>query len=47
MPKQISLHELMEKLIILEKIERGNEQSEKGMITPNDQLDDKLPEWLK
>ena len=47
MPDQVSLDEVFDRIILLDKIETGLEQSEKGQITPDDKLDDKFPEWLK
>ncbi len=47
LPEQVSLDEVLDRIILLDKIETGLEQSEKGQITPDDQLDEKLPEWLK
>jgi hypothetical protein len=47
MPDQVSLDEVLDRIILLDKIETGLEQSEKGQITPDDKLDEKLPEWLK
>jgi len=47
MPDHVSLDEVLDRIILLDKIETGLEQSEKGQITPDDKLDDKFPEWLK
>ncbi len=47
MPDQVSLDEVLDRIILLDKIETGLEQSEKGQITPDDKLDNKFPEWLK
>ena len=47
MPDQVSLDEVLDRIILLDKIETGLEQSEKGQITADEQLDEKLPEWLK
>lgn len=46
-PDQVSLDEVLDRIILLDKIETGLEQSEKGQLTPDDELDGKLPEWLK
>ena len=42
MPDRFSLEELMDSLILLHKIELGLSQSEKGQITSDEQLDEKL-----
>jgi len=47
MPDHVSLDEVLDRIILLDKIETGLEQSEKGQITPDDKIDDKFPEWLK
>jgi hypothetical protein len=47
MPEHISLDEVLDRIILLDKIEAGLEQSKDGRITPDDQLDEKLPEWLQ
>lgn len=47
LPEQVSLDEVLDRIILLDKIETGLAQSEKGQITPDDQLDKKLPEWLR
>ncbi len=47
LPEQVSLDEVLDRIILLDKIETGLEQSKKGQITPDDQLDEKLPKWLK
>ncbi len=47
LPEQVSLDEVLDRIVLLDKIEKGLEQCEKGQITPDDQLDEKLPEWLK
>lgn len=46
MPDKFSLEELMDSLILLNKIELGLSQSEKGQITSDEQLDEKLKKWL-
>ena len=35
MPDQVSLDEVLDRIILLDKIETGLEQSEKGQITPD------------
>lgn len=47
LPEQFSLNEVLDRIILLDKIETGLQQSEKGQITPEDKLDGKLPEWFK
>jgi hypothetical protein len=46
MPDKFSLEELMDKIILIHKIELGLAQSEKGEVTSDEQLDEKLKKWL-
>ncbi len=46
LPEEFSLDELLDKLILLQKIETGLEQSDRGQIIPDDELDSKLEKWL-
>jgi hypothetical protein len=43
---EFSVDEVMERILLLEKIETGLQQSQKGKVTPDEDLDKKLPEWL-
>ena len=47
LPEQVSLDEVLDRIVLLNKIESGLRQSEHGQITSDDELDSKLPEWLK
>jgi len=47
MPDQFSIDELMDKLILLQKIEMGLEQSEKGEVYSTQQAKDILKQWSK
>lgn len=47
LPAKFSADEVIAQIILLEKIENGLLQSEKGQITADEDLDKKLPEWLK
>ena len=46
LPEEVGLEEVIERIIMLDKIEKGLQQSKEGKTTPNDQLHKKLPEWL-
>ena len=46
LPLEFSLDEVIDKIVLLEKIEKGLQQSQKGKVTPDEDLDKKLPEWL-
>ncbi|MBC8082992.1 MAG: hypothetical protein H7Z21_07250 [Hymenobacter sp.] len=47
MPEQFSIDELMEKLLIIEKIERGLAQVEKGEVYSTDEARQMLKQWPK
>ena len=47
LPDQFSVDELIERVIVMEKIERGLIQSQKGEIVPDNDLEKtKLSKWL-
>jgi len=46
LPPEFSVDEVMERIFLLEKIETGLQQSQKGKVTPDEDLDKKLPKWL-
>ncbi len=46
-PDHFSIDELVEKLILIEKIESGNKQSENGEIITDSELDLEIEKWFK
>jgi hypothetical protein len=46
LPSKFSVDEVIERIFLLEKIEIGLQQSQRGDIISDDELDNKLPEWL-
>ncbi len=46
-PDHFSIDELVEKLILIEKIEYGNKQSENGEIISDSELDLEIEKWFK
>jgi hypothetical protein len=46
-PEEFSIDELVERLILVEKIDRGNTQSEKGEIISESELDNEIEKWFK
>jgi hypothetical protein len=46
LPDKFSLDELLDKLILLQKIETGLEQSDSGQTISDDDLERKLGKWL-
>jgi len=47
MPNRFSIDELMDKLILLQKIETGTEQSNKGETYSTQEAKDLLKKWSK
>mgnify|MGYP003642576829 CR=1 FL=1 len=47
LPEKFSIDELMERLILIEKIETGILQSDKGEVIPDDEVDKELEKWFK
>ena len=46
-PEQFFLDELIDKLILLDKIERGNIQSEKNEVINEEELENEMQKWFK
>ena len=46
-PEEFSIDDLVERLIIIEKIEKGNEQSLKGEVVSEQDLDIEVEKWFK
>ena len=46
-PDEFSLDLLVERLILLEKIEKGIEQSDNNEIVSESELDKEIEEWFK
>lgn len=46
LPDKFSVDEIIDRVLLLDKIETGLQQSENEQITPDEELDQKLPEWL-
>ncbi len=47
MPDKFSIDDLMDKLILLQKIQVGLEQSEKGQVYTVDEAKEMLKKWSK
>ncbi len=46
-PEKFSIDELVEKLILIEKIEKGNEQSERGEVISEQEMDNEIEKWFE
>jgi hypothetical protein len=46
LPEEVSLEDLIDKLILLDKIERAEKESERGETITEDALDKELEKWF-
>ncbi len=47
LPEEFSIDELLDKILLIHKIETGLEQSKSGQVTPHEQVKERLKKWLK
>ncbi len=45
-PEEFSIDELIENLILLEKIDNGNKQSENGEVISEEELENEIKKWF-
>ena len=46
LPEEVSVDEIIERLIVLEKIERGQQQVKEGKVNTEGEAKAKLAKWL-
>ncbi|RLD61477.1 MAG: hypothetical protein DRJ01_07845 [Bacteroidetes bacterium] len=46
-PEKFSIDELVEKLILIEKIETGNKQSENGEVISESEMENEIKKWFE
>jgi predicted transcriptional regulator len=46
-PEQFSIDELVDRMILLDKIEKGMKQADNKQVISDEELDKKIEEWLK
>jgi len=46
-PEEFSIDDLVERLILIEKVETGMNQSERGEIISDSNLDNEVEKWFK
>ena len=46
LPESFTLNELMERLVLISKIDLGNEQSEKGETLSDSEVDEEVKKWF-
>ncbi len=47
MPQDFELDELIERLVVLDKIEKGQNDIENGQVYSHEEVKNKLNKWLK
>ncbi len=46
-PENFSIEELIERLIVIDKIERGKEQSENGEVVSESEINTQIEKWFE
>jgi len=46
MPDSASIDEILDQIMLIEKIEKGIDQSNTNQVVPDDELDKRLGKWL-
>jgi hypothetical protein len=46
-PEEFSLDDLIENLILMEKIETGNKQSENGDVISENEMENEIKKWFE
>ncbi|HTF18065.1 MAG TPA: hypothetical protein VK658_08340 [Chryseolinea sp.] len=47
LPQEFELEELIEKLVFVEKVEKGLQQAEQGKVTPHQEVKELVKKWQK
>lgn len=47
LPDNFSIDELVDKMILLDKVEKGIRDANSGKVISDEDLDEKMEEWLK
>ena len=47
LPEEFSIDELVEKLILIEKIETGTKQSENGEVISESEMENEIEKWFE
>jgi hypothetical protein len=46
LPDPVTVDGILDQIMLIEKIEKGIDQSEKNQIVPDDELDQRIGKWL-
>jgi hypothetical protein len=47
LPENVSIDEILDQIILVEKIEKGIEQSNNNQVISDEELDNRLGKWLQ
>jgi hypothetical protein len=47
LPEKFTLDELMDRIVLIDKIERGDEQSKRNETFTEEELDQEMAQWFK
>jgi predicted transcriptional regulator len=47
LPDKFTIDELVDKMILLDKIEKGIQDADNGNVISEEELDEKIEKWLK
>jgi hypothetical protein len=46
LPDTVSIDDILDQIMLVEKIEKGIDQSNKNQVVPDEELDKRLGKWL-
>ncbi|MEI6050440.1 MAG: hypothetical protein WCS03_16185 [Bacteroidota bacterium] len=46
LPDSVTIDDILDQILLIEKIEKGIDQSNKNQVVPDDELDKRLGKWL-
>lgn len=46
LPDSVSIDDILDQIMLIEKIEKGIDQSNKDQVVPDNELDKRLGKWL-
>jgi hypothetical protein len=46
LPDSVTIDDILDQIMLVEKIEKGIDQSDKNQVVPDDELDQRLGKWL-
>jgi hypothetical protein len=46
LPDSVTIDDILDQIMLVEKIEKGIDQSDKNQVVPDEELDQRLGKWL-